>query len=111
MLNENLMDSKDIIIAKLKLAIKEFQEYDIERKKYYSNALVELGKLKDEIEEYRLSWQLEEMAIYPLADFILKDDGAWEDFVDFFTSEKETASGTPYIDCYDIRELFENGDV
>lgn len=48
MLNENLMDSKDIIIAKLKLAIKEFQEYDIERKKYYSNALVELGKLKDE---------------------------------------------------------------
>lgn len=80
MLNENLMDSKDIIIAKLKLAIKEFQEYDIERK-------------------------------YPLADFILKDDGAWEDFVDFFTSEKETASGTPYIDCYDIRELFENGDV
>lgn len=62
-------------------------------------------------EEYRLSWQLEEMAIYPLADFILKDDGAWEDFVDFFTSEKETASGTPYIDCYDIRELFENGDV
>lgn len=55
--------------------------------------------------------QLEEMAIYPLADFILKDDGAWEDFVDFFTSEKETASGTPYIDCYDIRELFENGDV
>ena len=62
-------------------------------------------------EEYHLSWQLEEMAIYPLADFILKDDGAWEDFVDFFTSEKETASGTPYIDCYDIRELFENGDV
>lgn len=60
-------------------------------------------------EEYHLSWQLEEMAIYPLADFILKDDGAWEDFVDFFTSEKETAS--PYIDCYDIRELFENGDV
>ena len=53
MLNENLMDSKDIIIAKLKLAIKEFQEYDIERKKYYSNALVELGKLKDEIEELR----------------------------------------------------------
>lgn len=46
MLNENLMDSKDIIIAKLKLAIKEFQEYDIERKKYYSNALVELGKLR-----------------------------------------------------------------
>lgn len=26
-------------------------------------------------EEYHLSWQLEEMAIYPLADFILKDDG------------------------------------
>lgn len=53
MLNENLLDSKDIMIAKLKLAIKEFQEYDTERKKYYSNALVELGKLKDEIEELR----------------------------------------------------------
>lgn len=26
-------------------------------------------------EEYHLYWQLEEMAIYPLADFILKDDG------------------------------------
>lgn len=29
MLNENLLDSKDIMIAKLKLAIKEFQEYDV----------------------------------------------------------------------------------
>ena len=53
MLNENLLDNKDIIIAKLKLTIEKFKEYDIERKKYYSNALIELGKLKDEVEELR----------------------------------------------------------
>lgn len=53
MLNEDLLDDKDIIIAKLKLAIEKFKEYDIERKKYYSNALIELGKLKDEVEELR----------------------------------------------------------
>lgn len=53
MLNEDLLDDKDIIIARLKLAIEKFKEYDIERKKYYSNALIELGKLKDEVEELR----------------------------------------------------------
>lgn len=46
MLNEDLLDDKDIIIARLKLAIEKFKEYDIERKKYYSNVLIELGKLK-----------------------------------------------------------------
>lgn len=53
---------------------------------------------------------MEKTRFYNREDLKAKD-GAWEDFVDFFTSEKETASGTPYIDCYDIRELFENGDV
>lgn len=58
-------------------------------------------------DEYDLFYTLEEMAIYPLADFILKDDGAWQCFVDFFTSGNNTTSRTPYIDCYSIRELFE----
>lgn len=50
-----------------------------------------------------------ELAFYPLAEFILKDDAAWEEFVDFFTSGNNTVSGTPYIDCYDIRKDFEDG--
>ena len=72
-------------------------------------------------EEYLTQWvpegnyylynQLLDMSLYPLAEFILKDDGAWEDFVDFFTSGDNTVNGTPYMDCYNIRELFENGNV
>lgn len=50
-----------------------------------------------------------ELVFYPLAEFILKDDKAWEEFVDFFTSGDNTVDGTPYIDCYDIRKDFEDG--
>lgn len=70
-------------------------------------------------EEYLTRWVPEnkfppyneqlELALYPLAEFILKDDVAWEDFVDFFTSGDNTVGGTPYIKCYNIREEFENG--
>lgn len=49
------------------------------------------------------------LALYPLAEFILVNDSAWQAFVDFFTSGDNTASGTPYIDCYNIRKDFENG--
>ena len=72
-------------------------------------------------EEYLTQWvpegnyylynQLLDMSLYPLAEFILKDDGAWEDFVDFFTSGDNTVNETSYMDCYNIRELFENGNV
>lgn len=41
MLNENLMDSKDIIIAKLKLAIKEFQEYGLKSIEVYMSLIGE----------------------------------------------------------------------
>lgn len=57
------------------------------------------------------NWCGEEDTFRAVAEFILKDDGAWEDFVDFFTSGDNTVNGTPYIDCYNIRELFENGNV
>lgn len=83
MLNENLMDSKDIIIAKLKLAIKEFQEYDIERKKYYSNALVELGKLKDEMEESdwdELWSRVDESTYYSFSIEECEDDEEWNEY-------------------------------
>lgn len=48
-----------------------------------------------------------ELVRYILAEFILKDNKAWLEFVDFFTSGSNTANGTPYIDCYDIRKTFE----
>lgn len=50
-----------------------------------------------------------ELAMYPLAEFILKDDIAWQEFKDFFMSGDNTVSGTPYIDCYNIRKDFEDG--
>lgn len=49
------------------------------------------------------------LAYWPLAEFILKDDEAWKHFVMFFTDTSNTVSGTPWIDCYDIRKDFENG--
>ena len=50
-----------------------------------------------------------DLALYPLAEFILTNDDAWKEFVDFFTSGSNTCSGTPYIDCYNIRKEFEDG--
>lgn len=56
MLNEELIP--DLEKAKLKLTIQQlqktiqaFKEYDKERKKYYSDRLIELGELKSYIEE------------------------------------------------------------
>lgn len=68
-------------------------------------------------EDYITSWIPEDkfysyngqlkLVFYPLAEFILKDDIAWETFVDFFTSKDNTSNGIPYIDCYNIRKTFE----
>lgn len=46
--------------------------------------------------------------MYPLAHFIKKNDLAWKAFVEFFTDTDNTCSGTPYIDCYNIRKQFED---
>lgn len=51
MLNEDLMDPKDLKIARLELTIKKFKEYDEERKRYYKKAMVELGELKSYVAE------------------------------------------------------------
>lgn len=51
MLNKDLVDKKDIEIAKLKLAIEKFKRYDAERKQYYSDALKRLGELESYVEE------------------------------------------------------------
>lgn len=50
-----------------------------------------------------------ELGMYPLAHFIKENDLAWEAFVRFFTDTMNTVSGTPYIDCYNIRKQFEDG--
>jgi hypothetical protein len=49
-----------------------------------------------------------EIGMYPLAHFIKKNDLAWKAFVEFFTDTDNTCSGTPYIDCYNIRKQFED---
>lgn len=51
MINENLIDPKDLEILKLKFTIKQFKKYDAERKEYYSKSIQELGKLKAYIDE------------------------------------------------------------
>lgn len=51
MLNKDIIDPKDIEIARLKLAINNFKKYDTERKQYYSNALQRLGELESYVQE------------------------------------------------------------
>lgn len=51
MLNKDLINPKDLEIAKLKLIIENFKKYDAERKEYYSNSLQRLGELESYVEE------------------------------------------------------------
>lgn len=50
MLNEELIDNKELV--KLKLQIEKFKKYDKERKEYYKNVLIEYSKCKSLIDEY-----------------------------------------------------------
>lgn len=52
MLNEKLFaDPKDAEIARLKMTIEKFKEYDKERKKYYADKMLRLGELESYIDE------------------------------------------------------------
>lgn len=52
MLNEKLFDNpKDAEIARLKMAIEKFKEYDQERKKYYAEKMQRLGELESYMQE------------------------------------------------------------
>ena len=52
MLNEKLFDDpKDAEIARLKMTIEKFKEYDKERKKYYADKMQRLGELESYIQE------------------------------------------------------------
>ena len=51
MLNEDFFDEKDKKIARLKKAIEYFKKYDSNRKKYYSESLIELGQLREYVAE------------------------------------------------------------
>ena len=52
MMNEHLFDDeKDKEIARLKMLIERYKEYDKERKKYYSKKMQRLGELESLLEE------------------------------------------------------------
>lgn len=51
MLNENLIGKKDAEIARLKIAIEKFKEYDNNRKEYYKTKLQKLGELEALLDE------------------------------------------------------------
>ena len=59
MLNQDLMDKKDITIAKLRRTIEAFKAYDRERKKYYSKSMMRLGELESYIMEIDGSGSIE----------------------------------------------------
>ena len=52
MLNEKLFDDpKDAEIARLKMAIEKFKEYDKRRKEYYAEKMKRLGELESYVQE------------------------------------------------------------
>lgn len=52
MLNKKLFeDPKDAEIARLKMAIEKFKEYDKRRKEYYADKMKRLGELESYVEE------------------------------------------------------------
>lgn len=52
MLNKKLFDDpKDAEIARLKMTIEKFKEYDRERKKYYADKMQRLGELESYMQE------------------------------------------------------------
>ena len=51
MLNEELIDPKDLKILRLKKTIKKFKEYDKERKEYYADAMIRLGEYESLFDE------------------------------------------------------------
>lgn len=52
MLNKKLFDDpKDAEIARLKMTIEKFKEYDKERKKYYAGKMQRLGELESFVQE------------------------------------------------------------
>ena len=52
MLNKELFDDpKDAEIARLKMTIEKFKEYDKERKKYYADKMQRLGELESYVQE------------------------------------------------------------
>ena len=52
MLNKELFeDPKDAEIARLKMTIEKFKEYDKERKKYYADKMQRLGELESFVQE------------------------------------------------------------
>lgn len=51
MLNEDLLDPKDLEIARLQHTIEKFKKYDEQRRRYYSSILLKLGELESYVQE------------------------------------------------------------
>lgn len=52
MLNEKLLDPKDVEIFKLKNTIEKFKKYDADRKEYYKNLAIRVGELESLVQEF-----------------------------------------------------------
>lgn len=83
MLNEQLINPKDLEIAKLKRTIADFKEYDSKRKQYYASLGIEVGKLKAYIEKLesekgdeklrkKLKEQRQQLAVFHAKKFLDK---------------------------------------
>lgn len=51
MLNEDLLDPKDLEIARLQHTVEKFKKYDEQRRRYYSSILLKLGELESYVQE------------------------------------------------------------
>lgn len=59
MLNKKLFDDpKDAEIARLKMTIEKFKEYDKERKKYYADNMQRLGELESYVQELDMETEI-----------------------------------------------------
>lgn len=114
MLNEQLMDPRDLTIAKLKQTIADFKEYDSKRKQYYASLEIEIGKLKAYIEELesekctkklrkKLKDQQKRLALLSAKEFLSKFE--IEDIQAIETADKMNLQYQVNIKNKEIKEL------
>ena len=114
MLNEDLIDKKDLVIAKLKLkisrleeAIKDFKAYDKERKEHYSSLEVKIGQLESYIQELETDPELKKLKV--LNDDYKKQLGILSKrvFLDKIARMSDIEVNNTFNEV-NLRELFKN---
>lgn len=114
MLNKELIDPRDLEIAKLKRTIADFKEYDSKRKQYYASLEIEVGKLKAYIEELesekcteklrkKLKDQQKQLALFSAKEFLSKF--TVEDIQAIETADKMNLQYQVNIKNKEIKEL------